>query len=271
MLDAYLDESGIHDGAAVCVIAGYFGGPGKWRKFAIDWRNILADFKVPMGEFHAKDLFPIAKGWFRHHWKGDHPAFLNAIADTIAKHPKITPVAAGVVIDDFNSFSLDHRRYFTGGTMRDGEIIASGCPSKPYFVLFQRCVIEICDYAPVGGRAHFFFGIDRTFHGYASKLFEEMANGPRRGRGYEWKERLGGMTSPFAKETPQLQAADFLAHLTYQHMLDAGNALGTVPASPLLAKCLSNKRRDEDLFFMTKENLQASLDMAARLFGPVTP
>lgn len=26
MIDAYLDESGIHDKAAICVIAGYFGG-----------------------------------------------------------------------------------------------------------------------------------------------------------------------------------------------------------------------------------------------------
>jgi hypothetical protein len=32
MIDAYLDESGIHEGAEVCVIAGYFGGKGQWRE-----------------------------------------------------------------------------------------------------------------------------------------------------------------------------------------------------------------------------------------------
>jgi hypothetical protein len=34
MIDAYLDESGIHDGAEVCLIAGYFGGRVQWRKFS---------------------------------------------------------------------------------------------------------------------------------------------------------------------------------------------------------------------------------------------
>jgi hypothetical protein len=64
MLHAYLDESGIHDGAAVCVIAGYFGGSGQWRNVEADWRDMLADFNIPMEEFHAKDIFPKAKSFF---------------------------------------------------------------------------------------------------------------------------------------------------------------------------------------------------------------
>src|SRR5271165_431549 len=77
MLDAYLDESGIHDGAAICAIAGYFGGRGQWRKFESDWKCLLHNFGVPMGKFHAKDLFPQPRGFFLHHWDSSrHPAFL---------------------------------------------------------------------------------------------------------------------------------------------------------------------------------------------------
>ena len=44
MIEAYLDESGIHGGAKICVIAGYFGGPGKMRKLEKAWKRALADF-----------------------------------------------------------------------------------------------------------------------------------------------------------------------------------------------------------------------------------
>ena len=32
MIFAYLDESGIHDGAEGCVVAGYFSKKGPWRR-----------------------------------------------------------------------------------------------------------------------------------------------------------------------------------------------------------------------------------------------
>jgi hypothetical protein len=64
MLDAYLDESGIHGGATVGVIAGYIGGRGQFKKMEEEWRKALSDFDVPLEEFHAKDLFPKIKGFF---------------------------------------------------------------------------------------------------------------------------------------------------------------------------------------------------------------
>jgi hypothetical protein len=38
----------------------------------------------------------------------------------IASHKPIRPVSFGIVIDDFNSFSLDHRKFFTGATLSGG-------------------------------------------------------------------------------------------------------------------------------------------------------
>ena len=48
MVNAYLDESGIHDGAAICVISGYFGGPGRGKKFEKLCRKTLDDARLPM-------------------------------------------------------------------------------------------------------------------------------------------------------------------------------------------------------------------------------
>jgi hypothetical protein len=53
MLQAYLDESGIHEGASIFAIAGYFGGPGQWRKFEILWQETLTKFGIPLDGFHG--------------------------------------------------------------------------------------------------------------------------------------------------------------------------------------------------------------------------
>jgi hypothetical protein len=264
MLHAYLDESGIHDGAAACVIAGYFGGRGQWRKFEADWCKMLKHFNVPMEEFHAKDIFPKAKGFFHpSKWSGDHQVFLSAIADTIARHPKIHPISAAIIVDDFNSFSLDERRYLTGATFRAGKLVNSGCPGKSYFVPFQHAVITICNYAPVGGLANFYFGLGQHFAGYAIEIFKQIKasdlQSPDGFGEFAWKQRLGEAFTPLAKETPQLQIADFLTNVTYHHVLDAGDQLGKLQPSPLLQKCIQNQRSHEDFFFSTKYNLRESL------------
>jgi hypothetical protein len=58
MLEAYMDESGIHDGAHVCVIAGYYGGESQWRRFEPRWQKIIEDADTPaLKEFHARDFW----------------------------------------------------------------------------------------------------------------------------------------------------------------------------------------------------------------------
>jgi hypothetical protein len=266
MIEGYLDESGIHDGAAICIVAGYFGGRGQWKRFEKDWLGMLQDFEIPLAEFHAKDIFPKPKGYFHPtKWNGNIKALQNAIAETIAKQTKIRPVTGGIIVNDFNSFPLAERRYFTGAIIRNGAFASSGCPSKPYFVPFVQILERVCEYANVGGKAHFFFGVDRPFYEYATTMFKQIGNDDLRDGPWAWKKKLGTLAAPKASETPQLQAADFLANLTYHHMLDARDQAGIVPPSPLLAKCISNMRSPGDFFFQTKQNLQASLVISAEL------
>jgi hypothetical protein len=244
MIDAYLDESGIHDGAAVCVIAGYFGGQGQWRKFEKLWRGILKEAKFPLEKFHAKDLVKnMAK----------HGGLLFQLADAIAKY-KIYPVSSSVVVSDFNSYSLGQRKFLTGARPKNGKLVTSGCPSKPYFMPFQDCVRNIAEHTPVGGRAHFFFGLDRPFAGYAQELFKDIKNNPLA----PLRERLGDPGFPQASETPQLQAADLVVHLTYRDLPDR-LANFKCPIPKLLKTCLRNARILDDFVCYNKHSIDQTL------------
>ena len=55
MMEVFLDESGIHDGASVCVVAGYFGQRSHWRHFERAWKDVLLRFGFQLKDFHAKN------------------------------------------------------------------------------------------------------------------------------------------------------------------------------------------------------------------------
>lgn len=247
MIDAYLDESGIHAGAAVCVIAGYFGGRGQFRKFERAWKVLLRRLGIEMEDFHAKDLV-----------ESKDERLLETLAQEIARF-KISPISYGVIVDDFYSFSVNQRRFLTGATLNNrGHLIASGSPNKPYFLPFQHLIRRVASYAPVGGKARFFFGLDRTFAGYAKEVFKEIMKNPE----HAYRERLSEPQFPLAKVTAQLQAADLLVHLTYDHMLKQMRTNNSYlrRARPL-RMLLSNLRVAEDQVYYDKECIRGNLNL----------
>lgn len=258
MIDAYLDESGIHDGAAVCVIAGYFGGRGQWRIFDENWRHTLSSHGLALADFHAKDLIKNSK----------YQPLLSDLARVISQHKKIHPVSFGIVVEDFKSFSSLQRKFMTGAIVKGSKLLSSGCPSKPYFVPFQNCMRAVTEYAPAGGKAHFFFGVDRPFAGYAAEMFRQTKEFPVPHSEWKTKDRLGDPSFPLASETPQLQAADLLVHVAYLHlskMLAAGAK--TIQASPLFKECLRNARSVEDHGYQDRTRLIETLQRARTLAG----
>ena len=260
MIDAYLDESGIHGGAAVCMIAGYFGGRSQLRKLEIEWLRVLKKFNFPLQDFHAKDLLKQRK----------HEPMLLALSQAIAEQRKVHPVSLGIVVEHFNLFPIELRRWMTGGRVNRNthKWIDSGCPSKPYFCPFVRCLQIVTDCAPVGGKAHFFFGLDRSFSDYATQLFKQIKEQINKGiYGSEWtsKGRLGEPSFPLAAETPQLQAADLFVHLNYQRALQnyAADQEGdwmNVPVSEMLANCLHNSLHTDHHSIQNKKT--AMVDIA---------
>jgi hypothetical protein len=265
MIEAYLDESGIHGGAKMCVIAGYFGGIGQMRKLEMAWKKTLADFKFPMRDFHAKDLLN----------KRDHLPMLKALARVAGEQRKVYPVTNAIVIEDFYSFSLQQRRFMTGATLdpKSRKLITSGCPNKPYFVPFQNVLKVVTDFAPVGGKAHFNFGLGTQFSEYAITLFRQIIDNPPPADSAisTWKsrDRLGTALFPLADETAQIQAADLLVHIEYR-MLDDWRVTGKTGQSPkhiyqLLELCMANMRSREDHVFQDKALLQQVIGQAKNI------
>lgn len=252
MIDAYLDESGIHENAKVCVIAGYFGGPGQMRRFGNAWVRMLADFNFPMAEFHAKDLMK----------KRDARPMLEALATVISEQHKVYPVAHAIVIADFYSLSNDERRFITGATLKQpsGRLEGSGCPNRPYFVPFQNIVKLITDYAPVGGKANFNFGLGRPLADYATVLFEQMLGKPETQLAVStWtsRDRLGKRSFPLAAKTAPLQAADLFVHLVYQHMLEGiGSSNFMKLPTSLEQLCMANAKATEHFGYQDRAALE---------------
>jgi hypothetical protein len=252
MIEAYLDETGIHDGAPFCVIAGYFGGPGQWTKFDCAWRRALSAFGVPLDQFHALDLMRRRKFFFD--WDGNRKSELLArLAAAITRY-RIYPVSVGLIVADFQELSLTQRRFFTGATMLNGQLVTSGCPNKPYFAPFQHCVKRVVSYAEVGGTANFFLGLDRPFAKYARTLYDIIK---RLRQPDETRCRLGKIDFPLAKETSGLQAADLLAYLTASHMQE--HPSGPAHPGPLLHSVLGRNRMLEDHGFFNRETMRAHI------------
>lgn len=267
MIEAYLDESGISN-SPICIIAGYYGGKGAWKIFDMEWKKLLSDFNVPLDKFHAHEIM-MDRGFFQGWEKAKLQAFKRQTGETIARQRKIHPISATIIADDFNSYSQEHRAHFTGKTVFKGrKTAATGKANTPYFAPFWYCVREVARYASVGGKVHFFCGLNTTFARYATVLYQTIQNSPRRTKWGDWKDRLGNIAFPAAKNTPQLQAADFLAYLQYRHTVKAYKAgkLGQTEAFPLLKRCWANGRSTEDFRILDRTYFDAAL---AEVFGEI--
>ena len=262
MMESYLDESGIHDGANACVISGYYGGAGQWKRFEAAWRKALHDSEVPLEKFHAKNL--IKRVGFFLGWDDARYNRLIGDLELAVIGQKIYPFSVGIVVADFNSFTLEQRRFFTGARILDGKLVGTGAPSKPYFCPFQECLRIAAGGAPVGGKTHFFFGLDRPFAEYARVFMADIVSDPLA----QYRERIGTPAFPLAKETPQLQAADFLAYRTYVDMQDGvvKNSWGEIPP-PHLRSLLERRKSTEDFLYYNREALQATLNKTYELSG----
>ena len=129
---------------------------------------------------------------------------------------------------------------------------------------FLQCVKRVLGYSPVGGKVHFYFGLDRPFYNYAVEMFKMIKNRPAKPQ----SATLGDTALLQAKETPQLQVADFLCYATYKHMLarHAANDWNAMPAEPLRT-LLKNMRQRQDCIFYNHEVMAESLQITYEKVG----
>src|SRR5271166_2672068 len=119
MLQAYMDDSGSHDRAPVCTLAGYFGGWRRWGEFEASWGATLKKYGVC--EFHAKRFWKRDKEGRRldcyKDWSDDRAnEFIDELLTVIEKSTRINPFACGIHATEWDKQTISDRRMFTGAS-----------------------------------------------------------------------------------------------------------------------------------------------------------
>ncbi len=231
-LNVYADESGIHEEATHCVVAGFIASQLQWRLFEEEWVGLLSE--AGLSRFHATKLFGRRASRRR----------TDEFAETISRHG-LFPIGAGTEIAAFNRLSVGERRFVTGAHMRGSKPVTSGAQSQPYYLAFQYLLIEATNRASVDGTVDFIFDRQtvlqakarQTYEDYSSNLSDETR-----------RKKLGSISFENSAEFPALQAADMLAHLWYSYMTD-GLRMSEARHS---AMSIVTKRRGELRLFNTE-------------------
>jgi hypothetical protein len=216
MLKAYLDESGIHGGAKVCVVAGFVAPAEFCDDLACAWGHHLKSFGVT--SFHAKP-FASGSGQFSGWHHDDRQNFIarsillleQQWKGSVRSHDArndVVFVASSIETQPFMALSLPERRWLTGGVPKDGgRWKHQGAPSKSYFVPFQQCVAGCLQFAPYRERVNFVFDWQLDYEHNARKIF----NGIKR-RYEKFGSRMGAIVYESRHRAVPLQVADFVAY-----------------------------------------------------------
>jgi Protein of unknown function (DUF3800) len=248
MLECYLDESGIHAGAKVCVVAGFYGTQHAWRKFENQWKRIISNHPELTDGFHAKPFFRRENGkrvGVYENWSDEKARNFQSRLVQVITSNRVFPIGFGVVVKDFLDLPLHSRQWFTGGRFRksDGAYAGFGSPEKSYYLPFQFCVLgasALCKTPET--KIHFAVGLDRTFYGYAGELFKTLIEDERIPDSL--RSRLGTIVNPLSKDTPGIQAADLLSYRMYRHASEkADNHF--LPTPPLLMTLIKRQRPNQ--------------------------
>lgn len=104
-LAVYFDESGIHGGSPIVVVAGIIASTKQWQRFDGDWRHILRSEGITI--FHMKD-FAHSQGEFRGWNTGRKESFIKSLIETIKAHTRVFIVHA-VKVKDFETIKAERR------------------------------------------------------------------------------------------------------------------------------------------------------------------
>lgn len=252
VIESYLDESGIHGDAKICVVAGYYGNHVAWRKVEREWRVILRRHGLESHGFHAKEFWgrkngqrvPPYAGWTDERANG----FLDSLVQTIMRN-RIFPVGNAIIVGEWKAFSLEQRRFLSGAEVKNGKFISSGSPNKPYYVPFLFCVYDSVRHSRTTEKVHFFAGLDKTFSKYAVVLYRGILKDKRIPVG----DLLGNIDFPLSRDTPPLQVADLFAYQLYQHNLVRFHR--STSKSPILKRITKNIRPDQSFLIFGRQRL----------------
>jgi hypothetical protein len=246
MLKAYFDESGIHGGAPVCIVAGFVATQRCCNDLALGWRGLLDKYEIEF--FHAREyakrtgpfkegpphLWRTAKEIFAHHppnWDSDcrrsfETDALAVIHVSLDRSDPLILVGAAINSKDFLALPIDHRRWLTGGYMSaPKKWRRQGAPTKPYFLAFQQAVLDAVKFSQhydsagrhlgTGDTVHFVFDQQFEYEQSARGIFNAMKRSP-----LSVKDRIGDVVFSSKSRALPLQVADFIAYESFCYLVE---------------------------------------------------
>lgn len=259
----YTDESGTHADARYCLIAGYRGSPGQWRRFNQEWRRVLAEHRVE-NAFHA-DPF-----WNRKHWSRSESnqfvdwsekravALMDDIVEIIRSH-RIHALGGAVPVADFKALSYQDQcllvNYVPPHLIPELKRVRIRNP-EPYMLAHLMLMTAALNESST-----------TLFH---FKIARHQQYGPRAEEAWRaLKSALSGADESRARQmqgieqlepssTPALQAADLLAYLWFRSMQLGGDRF--MPPRERSAFQVI-RRKDNALHWGGSEHLQMLLNV----------
>ncbi len=222
MIKVYLDESGIHEGAPVCTVAGYAAPWKAWKRIFIPkWDRALKDCGIQDVGFHAKDFFARADKKYQGWTEADTTECFNLLVNVI-NQSDLRPVGGCIVSEVFWKLNPDERRYLTGGRFDEkrDKWLTSGAPKTPYHFPIQQAVIDAGMMASPDNKVHFVHDQQKQYAPLVLERFIELKQTLR------IKDNLGDFVFASRLEATPLQAADLIAYLATKYAerrLETGN------------------------------------------------
>jgi hypothetical protein len=264
-LDARMDESGIHEGAKACVVAGFLATVRQWKRFEELWRP---HSNPP---FHAKHFFRRAPngqrvgpyaGWSDARANGYFERLLHAI-----DVPKLMPLGSVLDVGAFRALSIEERHRLTGGEWGLHKVKLSGAPTKPYYLPFQDVIAWSLNESERRGDFHVYFTFDEQhqLEKHAINVYHRIKRASQL-IAPDSARRMAGIAYESDEINIGLQAADLLCYVWGQ--------FATI-GEPMHADChrafqvLKQKRSGDTLHYFSREVMDKLLDKVPRTPGRV--
>lgn len=273
MLEAYMDESGIHEGAHVCVIAGYWGSKKKWERLEKRWPEIIRSANEPtLKEFHSSEFWNSKgdrRGVFANWSDEKADKFINDLVACIVDSG-LFATSAALVTEEWKKRTREERMFLTGAQYdtKHKYWVGQGAPNRLYFLPFQIAVSNPAITCTPGLHVHYVFDLNKQFKNHALHLFGLIKNDKK----FTFRHQMGSIDFENSEDAPGLQAADLLTSQVYRSAKDRigrKTPLELEEVPPLLRKLISNSNKRYQFPFLDDEGVNRALqNIPAHLRGP---
>jgi hypothetical protein len=214
MLQAFVDESGIHDGAPFCVVAGYLGSARHWKHFE-ELGDPLRRGKPSTRNVFARDPQGNRVAPYTEWDEAKAETYFNELLRVITS-VNIYPIGGIVDVAEFNKYSEEERAHLTGRDRRSGRQTITGAPTKPYYLAFQEAIASSFHRLTRSDlQIHFTFDQHQQFAPLALEMFRYFKR-PE----FPYASNMGDAIFASRNDATGLQAADLLSYCWFKRITE---------------------------------------------------